>query len=543
MNMLSDLFSFIFSVNPSWFAGIMIVWAIFILWRFMGNIYYPLIEDIDRANKAFSVVTDPASFSHLSEQIEETLNQSKFLSPIWHEFKETITTTTRETGETIWQNTKRPHSYFTADAILGQRGSLHQIDYLPSIFIGIGLFVTFFGLAVAINDTASAIGAVTQNGATQNGEISGVLNPLQSLLDVASLKFVTSVAGIFCSIVLTLSIKSMQSEIHKKLNQLHYKMERCFEFLSTEKLQLRTIDAIENISISISKGVSDGIQNVAGSELRVFADELKSITVSLSNAQKDIKGLGDIYVQQIQQIEKAFQGSLGIVSETFDDWSTKLQGGLKDIDQATNSQLQGINTRIEDFVVDANMQAQKTYQDIEKALSNTISAFSEVINQLSQDVSKYSEITKKDLTGIEEMVNALEKTSKGFVDVSQKFLNAIDAEREGMDNHIGKFSDIIYEMKNAIRTHAENLKQVVTEVSNSATQNEKNKVEHEKQITDIINQMGITMNTVNIGFQSVQENMEKSFQPLTLQIEKLVEKIDEQNKNPISRFFPFGGKK
>ena len=86
----------------------------------------------------------------------------------------------RQDGTVIWQNTKRPQDYFTADAISKQRGSINAIDFWPNTFVGIGLLVTFLGLTVAVKDTAFAIKSAS-------GNVEEVLGALEGLLAVASI--------------------------------------------------------------------------------------------------------------------------------------------------------------------------------------------------------------------------------------------------------------------------------------------------------------------------------------------------------------------
>ena len=107
---------------------------------------------------------------------------------------------------------------------------MNSLDNWPNTFVGIGLLVTFLGLTVVVYDAAIAIEAAAT-------DVDKVLKALENLLTVASIKFLTSVSGIGCSIIMNLSIKSMQSNITQKLNRLHDRIERCLEFLSLERLQ------------------------------------------------------------------------------------------------------------------------------------------------------------------------------------------------------------------------------------------------------------------------------------------------------------------
>ena len=51
------------------------------------------------------------------------------------------------------------------------------------------------------------------------------------------------------------------------------------------------------------KGVSQGVQNIAGTELRDFATALGSISDSLTKSKTDIKGISKIYDEEMEIIK------------------------------------------------------------------------------------------------------------------------------------------------------------------------------------------------------------------------------------------------
>ena len=124
---------------------------------------------------------------------------------------------------------------------------MNSLDNWPNTFVGIGLLVTFLGLTVAVYDTARAINHAST-------DVDEVLKALENLLTVASIKFLTSVSGIGCSIIMNLSIKSMQSNINQKLNRLHDRIERCLEFLSLERLQKKPLMQLKEYQVALQKG-------------------------------------------------------------------------------------------------------------------------------------------------------------------------------------------------------------------------------------------------------------------------------------------------
>ena len=140
----------IFSIFRSDLTAIVITFglpviAVAVVMDFRYRVFNPLKEDINFANQCFAGASDPQSYAEIHSDVEKTLNENRFLEPIWSEFKETMGEGRSASGQIIFQNTKRPKDYFTADAIARHRGSLNGLDYLPNIFVGVGLLVTFWG--------------------------------------------------------------------------------------------------------------------------------------------------------------------------------------------------------------------------------------------------------------------------------------------------------------------------------------------------------------------------------------------------------------
>ena len=81
-----------------------------------------------------------------------------------------------------------------------------------------------------------------------NNNTTDVLKALELMLQISAFKFMTSVAGIFCSIIITAYARSSQNKVLGYLNRFNDQLERCLTFMPIEQLQLRTIEAIEKMS-------------------------------------------------------------------------------------------------------------------------------------------------------------------------------------------------------------------------------------------------------------------------------------------------------
>ena len=71
---------------------------------------------------------------------------------------------------------------------------------LPALFVSIGLLLTFLGLVAALEQTAQLLGS-------DSTDATATVRGLTTLLNIASAKFIMSLAGLACSIVFTVVLR------------------------------------------------------------------------------------------------------------------------------------------------------------------------------------------------------------------------------------------------------------------------------------------------------------------------------------------------
>lgn len=512
------------------------VFAIALILDFRRKIYRPLERDIDEASGAFANATDPESFATEYETVNELLGESRFLAPIWSEYRETITRATNDNGVEVIQNTKRPKDYFTADAISKQRGSMSSLDNWPNTFVGIGLLVTFLGLTVAVYDTAIAIQAASD-------DVEKVLRALEDLLTVASIKFLTSVSGIGCSILMNLSTKSMQSNINQKLNRLHDRIERCLEFLSLERLQKDTIDAIHGISGSIASGVAEGIQGIAGNELRDFAGEMKTVTEALASSKNHIEGFGEVYLKQISQIDEGFKGRLEKINLAMDQWVEKLQQDFDKTSQAIASQVDLFAVQVERIQSSADTISQSAQMEIKQNIESVTASFENASEAFSSQINEQSKVTQENLSSIRELINALENNADEFTTATQKTISSINNEQDLIQKSVMNLSESISGIDEQISNYTRNLENISTSLLQSNEEaaaqvrlNQENNSNLTKDISRVIADLQVVIEKDKAG-------MTNAFKPLADEIQNLTSKLSDishseaKSSNIISRLF------
>lgn len=508
--------------------------AILVVLDFRNRVFNPLKNDIDYANKVFSGASDPQSYAEIDSEVDQSLSENRFLEPIWLEFRETMGEGKSASGEIVFQNTKRPKDYFTAEAISRQRGSMNRLDYLPNIFVGIGLLVTFLGLTAAVYETANAI---TKAGS----DIDGVLISVRNLLTVASIKFLTSVAGILCSIGLTFSIKSMQSDISGRLNQLHDRIEKCLEFLSLEHLQLKTIEAIEGMTTSVSRGVSEGVaegvQGIAGNELRFFAEEMRAISNTLKNAGKDIETFGESYTQQIKQLDEVFGERLSKAGQSLDNWVEKLQEDLNQTSESLSENLKSFAQQVEELSELNSENNKEAYGDIQKTIENVTSSFEIASNSLSEKLTEQLNISEKYHASFKEMAETLSASSESFSQASENSTSSIEANRVAVEDSLGRFNTSIGSLREVFETQKDDLKKIVDSVSEIKIQHQTANLDREQEIARLTSKLAEITAQLEGNLSDTSLQLNQSFEPLVHSLADLKSTIDNASTGSGSGVF------
>jgi methyl-accepting chemotaxis protein len=512
------------------------VFSFALIFDFRRKIYRPLERDIDEASGAFANATDPESFASEYETVNELLGESRFLAPIWSEYRETITRAKSVNGVDVIQNTKRPKDYFTADAISKQRGSMSSLDNWPNTFVGIGLLVTFLGLTVAVYDTASAIKAASSN-------VGEVLKALEDLLTVASIKFLTSVSGIGCSILMNLSVKSMQSNINQKLNRLHDRIERCLEFLSLERLQKDTIDAIHGISGSIASGVAEGIQGIAGNELRDFAGEMTKVTSALASSKNHIEGFGEMYLKQISQIDEGFKSRLETINLAMDQWIEKLQQDFDKTSQVIASQVNLFTAQVERIQSSAETISQSAQVEIKQNIETVTASFENASETFSKQINEQSKVTQENLSSIRELIKAVENNADEFTVASQKTISSINNVQDIFQTSVMKLSQSITGIDEQISSYTEKLEKISTTLREANEEKANQAKFNQENISNLTTDISRVIADLQAVIAKDKEGIVEAFKPLANEVQNLTSKLVEigqsetKSENIISRLF------
>lgn len=441
------------------------------------------------ARRVVERASDHAALSAQFDTISERLRKNYFVGDALGEFTET---TVRSEG--VIQNTTRPQSFINFGELRDRLFALKMMPAMPGYFVGLGLLLTFIGLVIALNKAA---GAATAN------DPKAMTAALNQLLQAATFKFSTSIAGLGASLVLSIIFRMYQISIESGIYRFCHALERRMSFHPAQKLAIETRDLL--------------------AEQR---DELKQI-----NSEQFFNRLGET-------VSPGFQAALAPVAEalkqSLDRVEQSSQGRLEDmLGKFVDSLNQGAGSELTG-VADSLRTAKSGLDGIEQVLSATGGEFAErlgaasetlraVVDQASRTAQAFGKVagdvqaaTEPLLAQGERVMNATESMARS-VETSVTVLSGTEGAArlvsEALQSHLGEL-DAVW------KAYESRFSQVDDDFSAAAERFHAEVTRHQEAIRDFV--VAIDEHTA-----SVLTKLASGVNSLDGNVEELAESVDE----------------
>ena len=256
-----------------------------------------------------------AEFRQNFAEIDARLAASIFAGA-WSEYRECL----KETEDSVLYP-RRPDEYLGLHAIASRSFPARFFAAAHGYFIGIGLLLTFVGLVAALKFAA---------GGVASSDLAVAKEALNALLAAASFKFMTSIAGLGCSLVLSVASRSTSYLVESAAQGLAGDLERAMTPIFTEclaydqlaatqaQLQLLTklgtalaVPAAPRVAAAgADNAPHEALQQVltnflaemrgsAGSEMKQLTTKLSSVADAIGQMQSHIGHSGEHFAEQL----------------------------------------------------------------------------------------------------------------------------------------------------------------------------------------------------------------------------------------------------
>ena len=401
--------------GPAIAGAIVIAGALIVLIALVQTIQEFLI--ILRARDVIGTANEE-HFAKYYNSIDQDLQSINRIQVAWSEFSETLFKPKfDEAGLLIrpCENTVRPQEYFNLRNLgIGP----NFVKVFPSIFVGIGLTLTFLGLIAALSEAVVAINVTSGNTAS-------IQSAIANLLRISSAKFYASLFALFTSIIMTLSLRVMSWYLSTSLAKLNQALEASVRYLGPEKLSLITnellleqLNQLKTFNTDLALKIGEQVQVSLSQSLAPVVEKLDNMGGNM--AQQSIDAIKDIAQEVTRGIEGAAGGSMDRVAETLDEVSTKLGGlsetlggALSNFDADFKEMLNGLKESLKESADGMSAGISDSMEHMSEGIGKTAADVSQIIGELTATMQNIAntgaEISKQ---GGEELRQQVEAASK-----------------------------------------------------------------------------------------------------------------------------------
>ena len=333
------------------------------------------------------------------EAFNQRVEDNGTLGHGWKKFSESLILPHDEKGEPI-RATERPEAYFGETCLIASRLNLRLWQSVPNILVGMGLLFTFVGLIAALYFASEGVAAK---------DIAKTQESLGNLLHAATFKFVTSVAGLFSSLVFSWWEKHCLHRVQKVLDEFCRLLEERVVFTTPEQLAYEQIRETRKQTLQFERFNADFAVSIASniSEAldKCFAERLQH---ALDGLIQEIKALGE---------------RLGKIGE--EGMRQLLDGFLKELKGGAGAEMNSLKVTLAEL--DANLR--KTAEAIEKSGG----IFSRQVEIGAQPLESATARFKESVEKLDDIVKEAQSSGQTMLEVRDELKNTSDSLESAAD--------------------------------------------------------------------------------------------------------------
>lgn len=474
----------------------------------------------------------------LSEENEDTVFQSRHdlknkaddrkgaEAHLWKEFDETLIEG-KDAGQYKLYNVYDADYFFNATSLAPGITESRLIAAVPGFLTAIGVIGTFIGLQLGLS----------QLNIGNDVAVDEMKDGLAHVISGAKFAFMTSVWGVFLSVLFNFIEKWLEGKLRKHIRRLQVRIDTIFPRLTAE-MQLKRIADDGGESREALQGLAEKIgDKMQESLLEATAGIQQGLEQSLQNVMgpamdRLINDASDGSQRAMEQLIESFMDKFG---QQGAEQRHSMDQASKGVSEAVDSMNQALNG----FISNLN-QNQQAASEREQGLMRHIS------EQVDELVARTSEYQKQSSQAVEEQIQTLgelfEKQARTSVSLQESLTQNVREQIDGMANHNRHQQQ---EFVASTQTQIKAVQDVLSQHQTAAGQREQELVEHisrqvdklvshaQQQAENITRVTGDQLGNISELFQQAQQKQSERDSTLGLQFESTIAEIKTTMQNQI----------
>ena len=400
---------------------------------------------------------------------------------------------------------------WTPRALLAKRVNLALYEAMPNILIGVGLLFTFVFLALALAEVTPAI---------QNSKPNEIKGAISGLLKNASGKFLTSISGMFCSLLWTWFSKKHLEELDDEIEQLCVAMQRHVEDTGSEAAISAQIDVL----------------NMILEESREQVGQLKRFETDFAVAIGE--ALGNRMQPAFEQLTASITTALNAFSEKVGSMNENaLEKMLKDFQDAIREHSGKEMDAFKQTLVDIANQIRDAADKLEgaggtagKAIQEGGQVFSAALAGGAGDLRQAASLLDQAMITAKATVNDMDETIERASVVGRQGLEDLQAVLSRLASTANEVGSLVAKIQSASGDFEE-----AAAAAADATENLQKVVDEQNTLVNTVStaakELGTSLVTANQEFRKSAETMSQTTKDMTAGVENYSEQLAELHGN------------
>lgn len=439
-------------------ATLLVVTGIAVLFWVAFGVARPFAGQIRRLTREIEASRRPADLTLNFVALDKRFTETKLLRHAWRRFREHLILPPPDRDAAI-RYTEAPSRFFTIEAAESAGLSLRFYQSLPNYFVGIGLILTFLGLVAALYFASAAV-------ASEN--VQQAQAALGDLLHAATFKFLTSIAGLFCSLLLSFSFRVLAQELSRELARLQGALEERMRGTSpmavaleqheeqrrqTELLQGMAPAIEESMTRSLPPMLAAALQpvtrafgNLAGdfgdANLEAMGRMVGEFQTSLSrSAGKEVAALAET----LAEIRNSLRSLNQVMLQSGADFGSRMDGAASKLESLTGTAGRALAEQFADMVAQLAAAGQPMLEMNERlsraadAVAGAAGSLSKIQGQIDNAAGSLSEASST-------LSKSWEDHRGRFEDIDRSLAASFGVLVQGADTHRRNIEDFVREM-------------------------------------------------------------------------------------------------
>ena len=356
---------------------------------------------------------------------------------------------------------------WTVRSVLGGRMNLALFETMPNLLIGFGLMCTFIFLAVALQQAGLALNALDVSARQQD-------QALQSLIATAGGKFITSIAGLLCSLVWNWRAKVALETLQANIDTLCHTLRSHVPDNAAEASVRMQLALFQDILDENRSQVSQ-LRRFEGDFAHAIGDALAR---QMQPAFDKLGSLADSIQASSQSFGSAGSQAAGELSKAGAAMTQGIENGLASFNEAVTTLAQAIQT------------TRATVTDLDAALGRAATAGDQGTQRMETLLSSFGQTiasVQTAMSGLQGTVDKIDHMADKFKDSANAIESSVNLQRAAaadfkealvpMNQALGQTVDTLKtsavsaeEALGHVRTHLQDAQKALTGTVDALTQ-------------------------------------------------------------------------